>query len=497
MELLKYENQRPDDAQASLGVAIDDRGLVVEAWERVDATHPPLGRCPSEPPKPATLTLCGSNTIGSDLAPALATEFLFANGSPSVLREEPVHTSLGDETAVRGTWEGRPIEIRIRDRGSDTAFDSQRNLQCDIGMSSMQTNGPGALREHVIGVDGIAVIVHRTNPLEWISVAELREVFRGGITEWSKLKGLARPKSGSISVYLRDEDSGTRKEFEKRVMGGLSFVNVSSTSKFSDSDKLAAAVARDVDAIGFVGRPFTGAAKFIRVGDSADDAVLPSNDTIRTEDYFLHRRLRLVTASASNDLRDAFVQFALSPEGQRLVVRNRFVDLTIQWAAPAGSGRPLLYSSALPQCNGSCATRYPPDGAARLSVDFRFEFGSFNLDNRGQRDVERVRDFLATLPNTELELLGFTDNVCTGGSCLPLSLKRAQAVQVELAHAGVQVPISIVGLGSALPVGPNYSPDGQASNRRVEVWVTQPQLRAPLPPQQPRGPVSVTQPPHQ
>jgi outer membrane protein OmpA-like peptidoglycan-associated protein len=69
-----------------------------------------------------------------------------------------------------------------------------------------------------------------------------------------------------------------------------------------------------------------------------------------------------------------------------------------------------------------------------------------------------------------LALFGFADNQGGDRANLELSQKRAQAVSAQLASRGVQVE-AVVGLGSALPIAPNLTPEGRERNRRVEVWV--------------------------
>ena len=109
--------------------------------------------------------------------------------------------------------------------------------------------------------------------------------------------------------------------------------------------------------------------------------------------------------------------------------------------------------------------------AQRLSVNFRFQEDSANLDNKALRDVERVLDYLKTQNKLQhaVVLVGFGDPKGSPSRTALLSKLRAMAVRRELAKGGV-IFRDIVGLGDELSVAGNDE-EGRLKNRRVEVWV--------------------------
>ena len=121
----------------------------------------------------------------------------------------------------------------------------------------------------------------------------------------------------------------------------------------------------------------------------------------------------------------------------------------------------------------SSAYRSAIAGAERLSVNFRFNTGSNQLDNRALADLDRVTEFLirtSTNPS-KLVLIGFADNVGDPASNVVLSKERAKAVASALKTRGI-TPGRITGFGAENPVASNATPEGRERNRRVEVWVT-------------------------
>ncbi len=122
------------------------------------------------------LRLSGSNTIGEGLAPALAEGFLKQQGATEV---KTLPGDRDDEVRVQGILPGdrAPKAIEIHAHGSATAFEDLANGRADIGMASRKIKAEEVAQlsslgdmtspacEHILGLDGIAVIVSRKNPV--------------------------------------------------------------------------------------------------------------------------------------------------------------------------------------------------------------------------------------------------------------------------------------------------------------------------------------------
>jgi phosphate transport system substrate-binding protein len=110
--------------------------------------------------------------------------------------------------------------------------------------------------------------------------------------------------------------------------------------------------------------------------------------------------------------------------------------------------------------------------AQRLSVNFRFQEGSANLDNKALRDLSRLINYLHEQEKVKgkVVLVGFGDAKADPARAELLSKLRAMAVRRELSKGGVFFR-DIIGMGDELPVAANSADDGRIKNRRVEVWV--------------------------
>jgi phosphate transport system substrate-binding protein len=410
------------------------------------------------------LRLSGSNTIGAGLAPALAEEFLKHQGATKV---ETLAGDRDDEVRVRGILPGdrAPKTIEIHAHGSVTAFEDLANGHADIGMASRRIKTEEAQQlanlgdmtspacEHILGLDGIAVIVSRKNPVQALTKDQIAQIFDGAVGNWLQVGGADVP----INLYARDDKSGTYDTFRTLVLGNAPLAP--SAARIEDSRRLSDSVAHDPKGIGFVGLAYVQDARSLAVYEKGAAPLLPSPFSIATEDYALSRRLFLYTpAQPRNELTGRFVDFALSAIGQSIVAEIGFVSLNLMAATATAS------STAVP-----ADYRRLTSGSDRLSLDFRFREGSSQLDNKAVADLGRVITFVTDLhySGDNLMLLGFDDSKEAAAN---LSRDRAEAVAVQFQQRGVK-PATVMGFGSQLAVASNDTPDGRQKNRRVEIWL--------------------------
>lgn len=408
------------------------------------------------------LRLHGSNTIGERLAPALAESWLRAEGYGDIERRVPA----ANELILVARRNGAERTIEIRAHGTSTGFSDLLAGDTDIAMASRPASADdvaraatlgrldSAAQEAVIALDGVAVIVHADNPLRELTMAQLRAVFSGTVRDWSALG--ARP--GPIALHARDERSGTWETFRMLALGDAALAT--GAQRYESTRLLAAAVAADPRAIGFVGLSGIGEARALAIAD-APHAVAPAGFTVAVEDYPLSRRLFLYTPASLDPLAADFIEFALSPAGQRVVEDTGFVAQSVRpYRVEVHGDSPLEYRDLVRD-------------AQRLSVNFRFGAGSRMLDGKMLRDIDRLSDFMRAPENRgrELMLLGFAD--ATEASpylATTLSNDRVDLVAGLLEDRGVAAARSR-GMGGAAPVANNDTQQGRLRNRRVEVWV--------------------------
>ncbi len=413
------------------------------------------------------LQIQGSNTIGAKLGPALVKGLLVQQGFVDVRIED--NGQANEQQVVGRNDHGEQVRIDVAAHGSGTGFVALQEGRVALAASSRPIkaseaeslaalgnfNSPAA--EQIIAIDGLAVILHPQNPLNALTTGQLAQVFAGEVQTWEALGG----RGGPIHLYARDDNSGTYDTFKELVLVSHGKNLAASSQRFESSEQLSDAVSQDPQGIGFIGLPYIRQAKALAIADGESQPMLPTTSLIATEDYPLSRRLFFYNAPQEpNPWAQALVKFAHSSQGQTLVANNGFIAQTVK----AVKVKP---SPSMPAEYQKLA-----NDARRLTVNFRFQDGSANLDNKALRDVSRVLEYLRSQDKLSHKavLVGFGDPKSDPQRAQLLSKLRAMAVRRELAKSEVLFE-QIIGLGAELPVASNQADDGRIKNRRVEVWV--------------------------
>ena len=416
----------------------------------------------------------GSNTVGAKLAAECAKSYLQSLGLQKVSIDQDVKENEYLINGIQGRGLAmRRVAIKIAAHGSSTGFSGLEQGLASMAMSSRAIKSSEVQRlqrfgdmrsrqaEHTIAIDGLAILVHPSNPINELTVQQLAKVFSGEIKDWQQL---GQPQA-AINLYARDEKSGTWDTFKNLVLKKYSMSLHKSAKRFESNDLLSDSVSADINAIGFSGLASVRSAKLLAISDNNTAPMLPSHFSVATEDYPLSRRLYFYTsAEKQSPWVNDYVNYCLSEAGQALVEDVGFISQNIQVYQPKmNEFAPIKYQQLSKH-------------ALRLSVNFRFSQGSPRLDNKAYRDIYRLLDFLSKPENESMRvyLVGFSDDNESFNQDV-LSRFRALAVRGALLREGVIVADSF-GLGSFLPVASNADDGSKLKNARVEVWVARAEI---------------------
>lgn len=427
------------------------------------AAPPPAS---AEPAK-VLLRLAGADALANNVVQRLAAGYL------SLIGDTAISTAPGDPPDtldVTGQQGARREAIRIAPQSSDDGFTALLRGTADMAMTTRKITNAESERlasigdltssanEHVIGAQGITVIVSPANQVPSLTVAQLRGITSGKIKDWSELRG----SPGAIRLITFDSRAGGGEAPEDLLLGddGLS----SSATRIAPESALAAAVATDRLAIGFVTRGNAGTARVLPVADGGAVAVLPTDLAIATETYPLTRRLYIYTANdAAGGVARRFSDYIASPAGQAVVEASGLIPLNVR------SDTFVLPDTA------SDRLRQLVTGTTRISVTFHFKPNSTELDSRGVRDMDRLMTYLKSqrISSSRIVLAAFADNSGPAAVNQAVSQRRADAVVGTLTRAGI-APGKVGAFGADLAVADNATADGRERNRRVEVYLATP-----------------------
>jgi phosphate transport system substrate-binding protein len=224
-------------------------------------------------------------------------------------------------------------QISVTGGGSGTGIAAMINGTTDVCMASRKVKPREVelarergveFHEVVVARDGIAVVVHPENPVEELTLDQLRQIFNGTLRDWKQVGGPKRP----LQVLSRESNSGTYVFFNEHVLRKDDYAR--EARLMPSNAAIVQAVSQDRGSIGYVGLGYAEGApvRIVRVkADAASPAVAPSLTTVRDGSYPIARPLHLYANGEPKGLARDFIEFALSPEGQRIVRETGYIPV--------------------------------------------------------------------------------------------------------------------------------------------------------------------------
>lgn len=173
---------------------------------------------------------------------------------------------------------------------------------------------------HAVAMDGVCMIVHPSNPVKALTMAQVKDIFNGKIRNWKEVGGA----DAAIVPISRDSSSGTFETFESLVMKKEKLAGHVETVNSNPAGK--ARVASTAGAIAYVGLGFIDReVAALKVND-----IMPNRKTIATGQYPVSRPLFMFTNGYPKlgSLLHAFTSFYLTEKGQEIIEAKGFVPVT-------------------------------------------------------------------------------------------------------------------------------------------------------------------------
>lgn len=227
------------------------------------------------------------------------------------------------------------IEVSVTGGGSGTGIAALLNGTTDICAASRKIKNKElqlALEKNihpneiVVAKDGIAVVVHPDNPVNELTLEQLSKIFAERSHRWSDVGGSDEP----IIVLSRESSSGTYVFFQEMVLKKQDYMQDAKLMPVTSA--IIQSVSTDKTAIGYVGLGYALAAKdkvkIIAVkADDSSPAVMPSDETVKSGQYAIARPLFLYLNGEPKGAVKKFIDFCLSPAGQKVVIDTGYVAI--------------------------------------------------------------------------------------------------------------------------------------------------------------------------
>jgi len=246
------------------------------------------------------------------------------------------------------------VNIQIEGKGSSTAPPALIEGTSQIGPMSRKMKakesqafeGKFGYKPTAIGValDSLGVFINKDNPIEGLSLQQVDAIFsknrKGGaaadVTVWGQLGLTGEWSNKPVSLYGRNSASGTYGYFKEHALSKGDYKDTVKEQPGSASVVLG--VTEDVGGIGYSGIGYkTSGVKAIALGKKdGDKQYEPSYENVLNGKYPLGRLLYIYVAKEPNKplpaLVKQFMTYALSKEGQEIVVKDGYLPLTAEVA---------------------------------------------------------------------------------------------------------------------------------------------------------------------
>lgn len=201
------------------------------------------------------------------------------------------------------------LHINVQGGGSAVGVQSALVGSADIGMADLLELPKEAkdLTATIVARDGIAIVVNPKNPITTLTSDQARDIFSGKIANWKDVGG----QDTTIRVISREDGSGTRRSFDKLVLGND---KLTSSALFQNSNgTIREAVASDPSSIGYLSTGLVDK----KIKAILYNGVQPTNEMVKNGKYPLSRPVYFLTRGELKPQTKAFIDYVLSPASQK------------------------------------------------------------------------------------------------------------------------------------------------------------------------------------
>jgi phosphate transport system substrate-binding protein len=224
--------------------------------------------------------------------------------------ENYMKANPGRKVQVTGGGSGTGIAALIN--GTTDVATSSRSIK-DSEVEKVRAKYGMATEEIAVAQDGVAFYVQASNPVASLTVAQLRGIYVGDVTNWKEVGGADAP----IVVYSRENSSGTYVFVKEHVLENADFTPRAQT--LPGTAAVVNAVSKEKNGIGYGGAAYATGVKEIKVFGKDGTAHLPDAANVRSGKYPLSRPLFMYTRGKAAGEAKQFVDYCLSREGQAIV----------------------------------------------------------------------------------------------------------------------------------------------------------------------------------
>jgi len=263
--------------------------------------------------------------VTSCAAPPSGKQNINLKGSDTMLqigqRWAEVYMKDHPAVTIQVTCGGSGTGIAALVNGTTQICQSSRPMK-DEEKASVKQQRNAEVIEIPVAVDALAVYLNKQNPIDHMTMEQIRRIFQGEITNWKDVGGA----NANIVLYGRENNSGTYVFFKEHVLANGDFAE--RYQPLGGTAAVINAVVKDVNGIGYGGIGYATDLKAISVAkDAASGPVAPTMENALSKRYPLSRFLYWYTAGPPVGTIKDLVDWVLGPQGQNVVKDVGFYPL--------------------------------------------------------------------------------------------------------------------------------------------------------------------------
>jgi phosphate transport system substrate-binding protein len=257
-----------------------------------------LGAWGAKPALAGTVTVKGSDTMVV-LGQRWAEEYMKSHPSTTI--------------QVTGGGSGTGISALIN--GTTDVCEASRAMK-EAEKKQLADKAGAPPVEITVAKDGLSVYVNDSNPINELTMDQLKQIFTGKVENWKQVGG----PDARIIPYSRENSSGTYVFFKEHVLQNADYTP--RAQAMPGTAAVVNAVVKEKFGIGYGGAAYAKGIKVLKVKkDAGSAAIAPEDKTIKDGTYPLSRPLFFyVRAKPSAEIK-AFTDWVLSPAGQGIVTK--------------------------------------------------------------------------------------------------------------------------------------------------------------------------------
>jgi phosphate transport system substrate-binding protein len=241
------------------------------------------------------------------------------------------YAEVAPEVSVEVAGGGSGVGIAALIDGTVHIANSSRPLKADEIEKARAHHGVDPV-EIVAGYDALAVFVHRDNPVQQLTLAQIQAIYAedGAALRWSDLGVVNRACARDTIVRLsRQSSSGTYDFFREVALGRNDFKL--GTLELNGSKEVVELVSHTPCAIGYSGMGYAiaGVRMVPIASNETSPAIAPSAIAALDRSYPIARPLYVFTVGKLDHETARYIEWILSDAGQRIVAKVGYVPLRL------------------------------------------------------------------------------------------------------------------------------------------------------------------------